>query len=621
MSAQIKRERGDTLHDIVKLPPSGTTLAPSESTQSSIKFEKCVYKTLLNLNNQMSSTLCGGVKDINDVCFKIMECLHEIEKQDKLYQKMRRRQNSSVDSLMPIIDHFVEKKEVASCTTMTEQEKKTQCIETDVNKAADQVVQCSFVCDVPTTFGETQSMQDAFKQCLQAFIKDVEDVSSVYLEEAKKTQSTTSDLSLKKGDNGDDDDDKIRSGYVFKCKAVHNLHEKLIKQVEACDSFCEFQKRMAHNLKVINGKKIDTNHSSFCCYHRRLQKATEKAAFKKEVAAAKKQEVVHPEQEKKKNLASKYSDSLWFTWRPKTTHHKPPKKSKGQWKKPKLTIESTTIVSTTPPQQAVIVNDTSKVLKKVEAAPPPPSTTDYDTWHQYNTGHLTRASKTLNCVDILEELTENDVRPIRSEYPRRDDDIPPSSNDSTTSFLHHMVYGRHNRNVLEILSSLEQPKFAPTPSEKFNLTGGDSRAFSLIRPPFAPPVTPPSPSSDKFATKRTWCTPSSKSNNGDKFATVPKKSVKSDKFAAKKSSSVASAPPKKSAVSSRGGQKGATASSKRKVKGKSSSDHSSELKEKASSRRANDKVIKRKPEKPYSLTSRCDSQLGAIKNIYYFYKP
>lgn len=591
MSAQIKRERGDTLHDIVKLPPPlGTTLVPSETTQSSIKFEKCVYNTLLNLNNQMSSTLCGGVKDINDVCFKIMECLHEIEKQDKMYQKMRRRQNSSVDSLMPIIDHFVEKKEVASCTTMTEEQKRTQCVETDVNRAADQVVQCSFVCDVPTAFGETQSMQDAFKQCLQAFIKDVEDVSSVYLEEAKKAQSTTSDLSIKKGD----DNEKIHSSYVFKCKAVHNLHEKLIKQVEACDSFCEFQKRMAHNLKVINGKKIDTNHSSFCCYHRRLQKATEKAAIKKEIAAAKKPQTPQA-QEKKKNLASKYSDSLWFTWRPKTSHHKPPKKPKGQWKKPKLTIESTTIVSTTPPQQAVIVNESSKVFKKVEAArpsPPPSTCSDYDTWHQYNTGHLTRASKTLNCVDILEELTENDVRPIHSEYPRHDDDIPPSSNDSTTSFLHHMVYGRHNRNVLEILSSLEQPKFAPTPSEKFNLTAGDnSRAFSLIRPPSAAPVTPPSPNTDKFATKRTWCSKSNNNNSTDKFASAPKKSPKSDKFAAKKSSSVASAPPKKSSVSSsKGGQKGA----KKKVKGKSSSDHSSELKEKASSRRANDKVKRKR---------------------------
>lgn len=497
---EIKRERGDAFRRTltrskVMTPPqrhqddeddtcsvnsSRISIAPSESTQNCIKFERNVYKTLMNLNNEMSSTLCGGVKDINDVCFKIMQCLHDMEKQDRLYKQMR-HSNSDV---LPSLPALMERKVVASSTTMTSKtslcDTKTLQVEADLleikksvdNNATsvDQTVQCSFLCDVPNELVETQSMQQAFKECLEAFIKDVEQVSIQYMEEVKKGQAKSEEIkdvpsieNLKIVNDGKLD--KIH-GYVCKCKAVHNLHEKLVKQVEACDSYCEFQRKMAQNLQVINGRK-SSGGTPFCCYHKKLLKSAgskteppQKEEKPPVVVEAKSKIKPQPQQqppEKKKNLASKYNDSLWFTWTPKNNkekkkHHK---HKPRPTKKPKFMVESTSITASLPPQPVQTI-----LKKKPEDTPkelPPPPASDNTSTLQINSGHLIRASNTLNCVDILEELTEKDVEPILSEYPRRDE-IPEAQRQIEDSFLYQMVYGRNNRNVLEILSSVESPR-------------------------------------------------------------------------------------------------------------------------------------------------------------------
>lgn len=468
--SEMKRERGDAINRHPKyqqdedeiesvscnLNPSGISITPSESTQSCIKFEKTVYKTLMNLNNEMSSTLCGGVKDINDVCFKIMECLHDMEKQERLYQHMRKSGTEILPTLM------LQKKTVSSCTTMTSQTSlcdsktlqvephelvclsKTQSVSTNVTHS-DGEVQCSFLCDVPNEVVETQSMQEAFKQCLESFIKDVEEVSMAYMEEVKKSEAATVEPAPSVETVKITESNKPVDGYVCKCKAVHNLHEKLIKQVEGCDSFCEFQRRMAQNLKVINGKKVNTS-SSFCCYHKKLMQTVKKVA-----ETQKKQELIsQPQSPKKPNtdLALKYKDSLWFTWRPKVRKEKKKvqqQRPRSAWKKP------------TKPTTIEDVPRVEPVVKKIEEKPQtPPSTAPSDSF-RHNSSLLTLGSNTLNCVDILEELTEKDVKPIQSEYPRRDD-VPPPGRNIQDSFLYQMIYGRTNRSVLEILSSLEPPR-------------------------------------------------------------------------------------------------------------------------------------------------------------------
>lgn len=488
---EIKRECGDAFRRaarkrmeddaVVDAKSSRISVGSSESTQSCIKFEKNVYKTLMTLNNEMSTTLCGGVKDINDVCFKIMECLHDMEKQERLYQKMR---HMSADAL-PIFPSLLERKQYSSCTTMTsktslvdtkmlqvETMKITQSVETNLHKSTDETIQC----DVTNEFAETQTMQEAFKQCLEAFIKDVEEVSMTYLDEVKKGEAKIVEVTdvpsiecIKIVDN--DGSHKKMDGYVCRCKAVHNLHEKLAKQVEACDSYCEFQRKMAQNLKVINGKKL-ASCEKFCCYHKKLLKTVgnKSKEIKPTVVMEEKKKVKQPQPqqqqqqqqqpvEKKKNLASKYNDSLWFTWTPKHREKKKHRKhnQKASKKSSKFMVEGNAIAtSAVLPVQSILKK--KLVDEPKEVPPPPPSTPPGSgtSFLQINSGHLIRASNTLNCVDILEELTEKDVEPILSEYPRRDD--WQEEQRLQDSFLYKMVYGRNNRNILEILSSVESPR-------------------------------------------------------------------------------------------------------------------------------------------------------------------
>lgn len=192
MAEMMKKERGDAFKSgscAKDMEPSSSRVSVrvSESTQSCIRFERSVYKTLMNLNNEMSSALCGGVKDINGVCFKIMECLHDMERQERMYQRLRRSSSYDIPPLPA--------KPKASNTTMTSQTslcdskmlqvecvspRRTQSVETEEAHISDEVVQCSFQCDVPEELAEASSMQQAFKQCLEAFIKDVEEVCFLF---------------------------------------------------------------------------------------------------------------------------------------------------------------------------------------------------------------------------------------------------------------------------------------------------------------------------------------------------------------------------------------------------------------------------------------------------------
>lgn len=485
--SEVEKEGGDaSIHqkyqddiecsNTCNLNPSGISITPSESTQSCIKFEKAVYKTLLNLNNEMSSTLCGGVKDINDVCFKIMECLNDMEKQDRLYQKMRNSHitDATTSEALPLFPVLLPKKSVVSCTTMTSQTSlydsktlqvlpnelalsKTQSVETTVASSSDGVVQCSFSFEVPNDFNETQSMQEAFKLCLESFIKDVEEVSMAYMDEVRKDPVIIEEIRSKENLSiVDQKSDGLVDGYVCKCKAVHNLHEKLVKQIDGCDSFCEFQRKMAENLKLINGKKCKNPSKQFCCYHKKLIQNVKKARSKR-IMEDKKAARIEDEEQKKKDLALKYNDSLWFTWTPKTKAKQKAQKHNCKWRKSRCLIEGTVIPPPPPPPAATPSQlSEKKDEEKLSSSTSPPSTPPDDSKSQTNTRLLKIGSNLLNCVDILEELTDKDVEPIQSEYPRRDD--IPTQPHIQQSFLYQMVYGRTNRNVLEILSSLEPPR-------------------------------------------------------------------------------------------------------------------------------------------------------------------
>lgn len=356
-----------------------------------------MYSTLLNLNNEMSLALRSGVRDINDVCFKIMQCLHDMERQEKTYRKTRAENGTSTA-------------------------RETRSVETTAPAAEDEAVQCAFQRE-----GTDAAMQEAFAECLQvscgrtcairrssfpqAFIKDVDAVSRSY-KEVKARRPAAAEGRTKPEATVE----PLKDGYVFKCKAVHNLHEKLVKQVEACDSYCEFRRRMSHNEA---GRRVRPSDLA-CCYHAK-------------VAGEEKPK------EKRKELASRFGDSLWFTWRPKREGGKQTRKRK--------------------PRRTIVEGGGIPPAKKPEAGREQPKKKPS---LDFSSSQLTRASSTLNCIDILEELTEKDVEPIQSEYPRKDRveyRHPPENKTVQDTFLYRMMNARNsNRSFLELVGGAEQPK-------------------------------------------------------------------------------------------------------------------------------------------------------------------
>ncbi|XP_018321608.1 uncharacterized protein LOC108734518 isoform X3 [Agrilus planipennis] len=82
---------------------------------------------------------------------------------------------------------------------------------------------------------------------------------------------------------------------------------------------------------------------------------------------------------------------------------------------------------------------------------------DKHKWLRHKTDSPKSAKNSLYCFDILDEITPNDVQPLKSEYPRRDNILPEKIPHPCESFLGKLI-NRGNRKVLEGLLRVETPK-------------------------------------------------------------------------------------------------------------------------------------------------------------------
>lgn len=183
---------------------------------------------------------------------------------------------------------------------------------------------------------------------------------------------------------------------VTRTKGIVNLHQKLVRQVEAQDSYLCFQRLMDWTEKRL-----------------RKQRQMEE---KQQQQRRKNQALKRPD-----NCSKLYENSLWFT---KTAFKPKPRKSKE--KSPKLIL-------TKRKNKENESTETGVLHKKVE-------------WM-----HAKTASRPMmiRCMDCLDTLRPSDVEPLKPEYPRKDH----VQKQNSTTYLHHLLNDNHCEPMMRKLLS------------------------------------------------------------------------------------------------------------------------------------------------------------------------
>lgn len=265
---------------------------------------------------------------------------------------------------------------------------------------------------------------------------------------------------------------------VSKSRGILDIHEKLITQMEACDSLWEFEKKMMRDPNKQEAKPVEEEMQSKT--EIKCEKSPSKISKSKPTKSRSKI-TNSKEKQKKKNETrtikiskiddkynNKYKDSLWFSNKRKAykenieKDRKRPTSSSSQTKtRPStrsLGNQSNKSICSGTYRHCSAHKSCNLVIENTRKIDPNKLTEKSRSfWMKFQTGQL-QSGKSLNCVDILDELTAKDVEPIQSEYPRRDNFYVEKHSFVQNTFLYKMVNNKNNNKMLELLSSLEPPR-------------------------------------------------------------------------------------------------------------------------------------------------------------------
>lgn len=513
------------------------TYEPSETTKAFIKFKRNVQHTLSTLNDEMSNALRNGVSDINDICYKVRQCLSEMEENDKNYWKLRALSTPDLIPLSSPEEDLTEKAPLESFTTpiLTQSENQVRIVldsnEKTLQDDAEESKKRSLIrftvkqsmaltsfqpttyhdrctVEIPKPNNKTETIVDnkpekqelskreSKQEPAQANLdtKPEKDQPS-QPKQTKKTaakqppavantkRATKNNPALKPDLDmppffhqvGNEKFESI----VSRCRGLHDIHERLLKQMDACDSLCEFERKMLYKpshteiLFEVNSSGDKPKEHEVCkkCSKCSMKKLEEKQTVSNNTVSApvrKKDSKKRKSSSPRSNLSDKYADSLFFAppETKKSTKDRKSKKAKARKQPPTVEVSVKDDTRVKESEKSVACKSQCscckhfpcKVIVENSTAPPPQTTEKSLTqWIRVPSTQL-RQCKTLNCVDILDELSFKDVEPIQSEYPRRDNVVIEECYPVEDSFLYKMVYGKNNDKILELLSTLDPPR-------------------------------------------------------------------------------------------------------------------------------------------------------------------
>ncbi|XP_076256368.1 uncharacterized protein LOC143193842 isoform X2 [Rhynchophorus ferrugineus] len=242
---------------------------------------------------------------------------------------------------------------------------------------------------------------------------------------------------------------------VYRKRAITDLHQRLVAQVEANDSLIFFQKIMAKSRKRRETRELLTSSTDTVDNPERkaLRSPIEHIIKRKNVESDKKQKSTM-------DIVQKYHDSLWF--RQKKHEVRRRKKSHSNEKKRKTkrsnvkdektssrkcsAVNSALSISTKGPsrKQSRISACNYKVQVTNEQPLSEPAKCKLNFMR---TKYFQMTNRKLKHMDILDDITKNDVMPIKSEYPRRDQIRQITKTNIKNSYLYKLMYG--TKSILE----------------------------------------------------------------------------------------------------------------------------------------------------------------------------
>nr|CAH7762890.1 unnamed protein product [Callosobruchus chinensis] len=237
---------------------------------------------------------------------------------------------------------------------------------------------------------------------------------------------------------------------VYRRPAVTDLHIKLLVQIEANDSYICFQRLMSRDCRgKLRRRKSQLRHLL-------MTEGQLPPALSAQKTISNSSSICSTSAPSAKDLKKKYADSLWFSDKQivKKPHdkrsHKPKRhtgSSLGNVRRSKCQM-----VVNRPSSASGRIADRKKsksLLSKslldsvINDAPPSPST-KYK-MQCMRAKNMLSPNRHLGYLDILDDLTEKDLLPLQSEYPRRDNITEDLEiRDVEDTYLYKILHGKYN---------------------------------------------------------------------------------------------------------------------------------------------------------------------------------
>ncbi|XP_030759638.1 uncharacterized protein LOC115885034 isoform X2 [Sitophilus oryzae] len=206
---------------------------------------------------------------------------------------------------------------------------------------------------------------------------------------------------------------------VYRKRAITDLHQRLVAQVEANDSLIFFQRLMAKNRKYMSNNHPSSPISRPYTENTHINPRIEINVVKSSTANKKQLSLA--------DLSKKYKDSLWFRQKKgDLRQHRKDKKKKHEnsTSKEKCLPQMYSVPSAlTVKYKKSSKNQSQNSLCKYKPTvinDQPLSEPEKCRMKWMRTKYFYMTNQKLEHLDILDDITTNDLLPIKSEYPRRD---------------------------------------------------------------------------------------------------------------------------------------------------------------------------------------------------------
>ncbi|KAL1501488.1 hypothetical protein ABEB36_006800 [Hypothenemus hampei] len=470
------------------------------------EYSKEAHENLVSISNNMSTMLRETFSGIDSICQKVRMCLLEanaITKSPKLEQDTS---HSPVQTLIDLIEDLEEEKEEQSPEIIKiEQPKelvgpspfftvlnaKNQLVGVNPIRSMVSKLSLSTKCTADNfqkTMENVEKLPD-YEAVLASLVKNVnEDIDKYYkkmgidMKEKKKAQKTFKTRSgahkssrpkstppprnrrMKPVEEIFKDQETFdRENHISKCdfvctekfnishadvyrkKAITDLHQRMITQLEANDSLIFFQNLIKKNRKFLKSEMPktaildDNDHESI------------KSSLNYFLPSKRQKQSAG-------DLKQKYKDSLWF----KQVNKHDVKHSKKSTKRriPKLnSILSEKMVPRTYSQKMDSRKSSQSSCKcKITVKNEQPlSESEKCKMHWMRAKYSQLKQRKLKYLDILDDISKDDLVPLKAEYPRRDE-IPASTGYVKDTYLYKLLHGKGKENKRAWSELLESPE-------------------------------------------------------------------------------------------------------------------------------------------------------------------